>query len=430
MKPTALFVVLVFAGLMPSGAQTIAPELLKPENRTVSASRQFTVFGGTRDQRSELARRADRLHEGLSRELGSSRAGSTPVLIVLTPGDAVRLRQPGVFVQVFDAGEDGRRIEVNIAPGAVGDSAAIDGAILRALLLEWSLREQKFAGDRFVEPPWWLIAAMSAAVGRGESAPGAPLYAALLEGRGMPRLDRFLRQNAGSLRGRAREIHAAQSLALYRALTDLPRGRGLVVENLTLAEPSRDPVERFGQTWPDLLADPERAARIWALAVARLASPERMEFASAEETGRRLNQLLESLDSGEPGEDPAETLLGLARSPEGRFQLEQTAAALRQLGFRAHPLYAALVEEYRQMVEDLARRRRRGFAAKFAETEDVRLSLDMRSRDITDYLNWYQVNAPASQPVLSARRLLQTEPAPRRNDAISRYMDSVEQRGW
>lgn len=411
-------------------AQTVAPELLKPENRTVSSSKQFTVFGGSRQERSDLVRRAERLKEGLQQELGIGARWRDPILLVLTPSDAVRLRQPRVFVQVFDADEAGRKIEVNLSPGAWQDRALVDGGIVRAVLLEVSLQKQKFAGDRFVQPPSWLVAAMTAALARGDAALGAPVYSALLEGKGMPKLQRFLKENGDTLRGRAREIHAAQSYALYRALSEAGGGKARIAENLTLAEPSRDPVDRFGQTWPDLLAEPDRVARIWALSVARLASPERTEFAPSSDSARSLTTVIESLATPESELDPAGAMLELARTPEGRFRFEQAAGELRRLGFRAHPLYAALIEEYREMFDGMARKKRRGFAAKFNEAEDLRWALNDRSNEITDYLNWYQANAPASEPAINLASTLPQETAPRRNDAITRYLDSVEQRGW
>ena len=413
-----------------AGAQTVAPELLKPENRTVSSSKQFTVFGGTRQERSDLARRAERLKDGLRQELGLGGDGGDPILLILTPGDALRLRQPRVFVQVFDAGEAGRKIEVNLSPGALQDTAAVDFGILRALLLDASLGKQQFSGSKFAEPPWWLVAAASVALARAEAGTGAPIYEALLEGKGMPKLPRFLRENGEGLRGRAREIYAAQSYALYQALAEMPGGKSRIAGNLTLAEPARDAVERFGQTWPELLEEPERAARMWALSVARLASPQRTDSISSEESAAKLTAVLKSLETPESELDPAAALAESARSAEGRFKLEQAAAELRQLGFRAHPLYAALVEEYRRMFDDLSRKRRKGFVAKFQEAEDLRWALDERSSEITDFLNWYQANAPSEQPVVSAARVLAPEPAPRRNDAVSRYLDSVEQRGW
>lgn len=413
-----------------AGAQTVAPELLKPENRTVSSSKQFTIFGGTRRERSDLARRAETLKEGLQRELGLGVQWRDPILLILTPADAVRLRQPRVFVQVFDAEDAGRKIEVNLSPGALQDTALVDGGIIRAVLLEASLQKQKFEGDRFVEPPSWLVAAMTAASAQGDQMLGAPVYSALLEGKGMPKLTRFLKESGENLRGRAREIHAAQSYAFYRALSGADGGKARIAENLTLADPSRDPVDRFGQTWPDLLDDPDRMARMWALSVARLASPERTDFVSAEDSSGKLAAVIESLATPESELDPAGAMLELARTPEGRFRFEQAATELRRLGFRAHPLYAALVEEYREMFDGLARKKRRGFAAKFGEAEDLRWALDDRSNEITDYLNWYQANAPSAQPVVDLATMLPPEPATRRNDAISRYLDSVEQRGW
>lgn len=430
MKGSLRLALLLALVCYPAGAQVVVPELLKPENRTVSASRQITVFGGTRAQRSDLARQAEQLKAGLQRELQDSDVWTTPVLVVLTPGDGVRLRQSPVLLQVFDGGEAGRKIQLDVAPGHLADPAAIDRGLLRALLLERSLRRQKFEGDRFVEPPDWLSSALASALSR-EPRRDAALYAGLLEAGAMPKLDRFLRQNGNTLRGRTRDLHAAQSLALYRGLLELPDGRRKILDNLTLAEPARDPLQRFAQTWPDLADDPPRLARLWALAVARLSTPKKLEFFEAGETGRRLEDILQGLAASQDGQPPDEVLLALSRREEGRFRLARAAQETQELVFRAHPLYAPLVEEYRTMLDDLARNRRRGFAARFSEVEDLRAALDSRSGEITDFMNWYQANEPHAQAW--PERVSVAAPAAdpvRRNDAISRYLDSVEQRGW
>ncbi len=422
-------VALAWAGT--AGAQMVDPDLLKPENRLVSTSKQFTVFGGTRQERSNLARRAEELKAGLLRELESRDLWRSPILLILTPGDGVRLRQAPVFVQVFDAGEAGRKIQVDIASRGVADEASVDAAILRALLLEWCLRKQQFVGNRFVEPPSWLSAAMSAALARKDPAETARLYSALLESKGMPRLDKFLGQNAEALRGRARDLHAAQSLALFQSLTEGPGGRGKVVENLTLAEPAEDAVERFGQTWPEFVADPAKLARTWALGVARLSSPQKVEILSSRETSEKLGDVLESLQTKGDSTEPARAVLDMARTPEGRFLAEKAAKDLQRLGFRAHPLYAALVQEYYTMLDNLSRKKRGRFVAKFTEAEELRLALDARSDEITNFLDSYQASAGGQEPVVSISvRQAAAQARSSRNDAISRFIDSVEQRGW
>lgn len=422
----AFFLVVALASVV--RAQPVAPELLKPENRTVSASKQFTVFGGTREVRSDLVRRAEQLREALRDELHIGDEWRVPILLTLTPQDGLRLRQPRLFAQVFDAGDAGRKLQLDLAPGLLADRQAVDDAIIRSLLLELALRRQKFSGDRFVEPPSWLVGAMSAALARREPGEEARIYSALLGTKGMPKLDRFLRQDAASLRGRAREIHEAQSLALYRCLLELPEGRGKIVGNLTLAEPARDPEERFAQTWPELSEDPARLARLWALGLARLSSPSRIEYLSAGETSSSLAAVLKSLELGGSAEEAAEKLTAGAKTEEGRFRLEKAATDLRALGFRAHPLYAALVEEYRGLFDNLSRGKRRAATARFTETEELRAALDTRSGEITDFLNWYQANAVTETPVIALPR--PKEPAASRNDAITRYLDAVEERGW
>jgi hypothetical protein len=423
----ALLAVLV---LSPAAAQVAAPELLKPENRTVSNSRQFTLFGGTREQRSALARRADELKAGLLRELQDSDGWKTPVLIVLTPGDGVRLRQAPVVLQVYDAGEAGRKIQIDLVPAAAADAPAVDRAILHSLLFERSLRKQKLEGGRFVEPPDWLSSALASAIGR-EASRDASLYAGLLEGRGMPRLDRFLRQNGATLKGRARDLHAAQSLALYNGLLEMPDGRSRILSNLMLSDPERDPLQRFAQTWPELGEDQPKLARLWALAVARFSTPTKLEFLGAEETGKKLRQILQELDTSAGGEPDAESLVALSRKDDGRFRLGQAATETQRLALRAHPLYAPVVGEYTVLLDNLARNRRRGFVARFQETEDLRTELDDRSSEITDFMNWYQANEENAAPISGlALRSAPAESAPRRDDKISRFLDSVEQRGW
>jgi hypothetical protein len=226
-------------------------------------------------------------------------------------------------------------------------------------------------------------------------------------------------------------LHAAQSLALYEGLSELPEGRRRIIENLTLAEPARDPEQRFAQTWPELVDDPARLARVWALAVARLSTPKKLEFLGAEDTGKKLRQILRELDSSVEGEPSPEVLLALSRKEQGQFRLAGAAQEIQRLSFRSHPLYAPVVGEYFTLIDDLSRKRRRGFADRFQDVQDLRASLDERSRDIADYINWYQANEAQSEPASDVvTRLPPTEPAARRNDAISRYLDSVEQRGW
>lgn len=410
--------------------QVVAPELLKPENRTISNSKQFTVFGGTRIERSDLARRAEDLKKNLQRELQTNDAWKSPVLIVLTPGDGVRLRQPAVFVQVFDAEEAGRKIQLDLAPGTMADHAAVDRGIMRALLLEMAVRNQKFEKGRFVDPPDWVAAAMSEALG-SESGERATLYASLMEGKGVPDFDEFLRQNAATLRGRAQELHAAQSLALFNGLADLPNGRQRIVDNLTMAEPARDPWHRFAQTWPELANDAPKLARLWGLAMAKLSSPMKLEFLSAEETGKKLAGILKNLDSPGTENGSAEALQALSRTDDGRFRLARATDETQRLVFRSHPLYVGLVEEYRVMLDGLARKKRWGFAKKFAKSEETRLALDKRAIEITDYMNWFQANRiEETLPSALVQRFSAPDPPPVRNDQISRYLDSVEKRGW
>lgn len=405
--------------------------MFAPENRTAGPSKQLIVFGGTRQQRSDLARRAEDLKSALLRKLEIADNWKSPVLFVLTPGDGLRLRQPPIFVQAFNAGDAGKKVQVDIVPSALADHAAVDAVVLRALLLELALRKQDFAGNRFIEAPGWMAAAMSAALKGRDPAEASRVYSALLESKGMPSLAKFLSENPASLRGRARDLYDAQALALFESLAEQPGGKGKILKNLTLADPARDPVDRFGQTWPEYISDPPKLARVWALGIARLSSPGKIEFLSARETSERLGVVLRGLVKSDGSSDPSEAVLELGMTPEGRFLLEKASGELQALGFRAHPLYAALVQEYRAMLEGLSRKKRRGFTGKFNEAEELRVALDSRSAEITGFMDMYQASADESRPFSAASLPVMPPGLPAsRNDAISRFLDSVEQRGW
>jgi hypothetical protein len=83
------------------------------------------------------------------------------------------------------------------------------------------------------------------------------------------------------------------------------------------------------------------------------------------------------------------------------------------------------------MLDELARKRRWGFAKKFQQAEETRLALDERATEITDYMNWFQANhVEETVPTTVVQRLGAPDPPAGRNDKISRYLDSVEKRGW
>lgn len=417
-------------GLPAAGAE--ASDLLAPENRTVSSSKQFIVHGLNRDVRLAVSRRAEQLKEEVLREWSVPDQWKAPVVVVIGDSDALRMRRAPLTLQVFDAGDAGRKVQLDVAGLQLPDGAELDRALLRAILLEMSLRRQRMADGVYAHPPEWLVCALGELFRSRAEGVDASAYASLVRRGQVPRLERFLRENPAGLRGTAAQIHAAQCLGLYEALAALPQGKRRLAESLAVAEPPADPVERFRRAWPEL-ADEARAARLWALALARLSAARRMEPRSAEDTAERLAAVLQVQPADEATAGGVESWIALSRTKEGRFALGRAAADLQRLGFRAHPLYAPLVEEYRALFEDLSRGRRRGVERKATECEELRVALDARSREIADYLNWYQATQEPATPRREAAEFLAVprEPAAlRRGDAISRYLDSVQDRGW
>jgi len=104
---------------------------------------------------------------------------------------------------------------------------------------------------------------------------------------------------------------------------------------------------------------------------------------------------------------------------------------LERLGWKSHPLYAPVVGEYRELLENLSRKNRRAFVRRFAANEDLRSALQERTAGIDDFMNWFQANhEDPAVPRAIRPRGNDAPPSSARNDAISRFLDSVEKRGF
>ncbi len=412
-----------------------ALELLQPGNRSVSSSRQFNVYGGTRELRAEVARRAEEIKEAVLQALGRRDAWKDPVVLVLAETDGIRMRQEPVRLGVFDSGEAGRKVQVDFTDFRSIDPVEVDRALVRAVLLEMGLRGLKGDGGAvFAYPPEWLVAAILQAAKANPMGGDAGLYAGIIEGGKLPGLARFLASNPAEMRGQAAEIHAAQAHALLEALSALPSGREKLASYAVMRDAPADPLARFHRVWPPPEGSEARVARLWAMSAARLASARKLEPRSAAETSKSLAEALRlRVPEGMEPDAPA-AWVALSRTKEGRFTLEQAAVQLRRLGFRAHPLYAPVVEEYRAIMEGLARGRRGRVEQKVGELVDLTAALNERTAAMTDYLDWFQATQAGGSIRRETAAVLappeEESPGLRRQDAISRWIDSVEQRGW
>ncbi|MET0253889.1 MAG: hypothetical protein ABW214_07640, partial [Terrimicrobiaceae bacterium] len=127
-----------------------------------------------------------------------------------------------------------------------------------------------------------------------------------------------------------------------------------------------------------------------------------------------------------------EGLQAVARANIGRYVLRQKAEDLLRLEVRAHPLVRPIVEEYRTIASQLAAKPGKNLETRIRKNMQLQQAVVKRAGEMEDYLNWFEatrLDTPSrefdshSDPWTSFLSF-------RRNDAVSRYLDDVEARGW
>ncbi|HUF62577.1 MAG TPA: hypothetical protein VMN36_10930 [Verrucomicrobiales bacterium] len=120
----------------------------------------------------------------------------------------------------------------------------------------------------------------------------------------------------------------------------------------------------------------------------------------------------------------------IAREDRARILLP-SRRRLTELTFRSFPMHRAMLEDYRKLLDSLAKGRTADAGAKLESLEWERRALLEQIGEIRDYLNWYSVTqtddrSGVFERYLERSRALQ-ETRPLRKDRISSYLDGMEE---
>lgn len=123
----------------------------------------------------------------------------------------------------------------------------------------------------------------------------------------------------------------------------------------------------------------------------------------------------------------------IARSRNGRFILSQLEGGLLRLSIRSHPLYKPVVDEYLAITRELLAKPKRNLDKRIAAAEELRAGLTRQTSEARDYLDWVEatkVKTESPDLTTTLKAMDDLEEPPARNDAISRVLDDVSERGW
>lgn len=409
-----------------------------PLQRSTSSSQQFFIYHSDRALRSRLARKVEDLKQQWLRRLRLSDEWKSPIIIQILPlrrPDSPRIRT-GLYES--DGGEF--KVQIDICDPASLKGAELDMEVYRALFLEYAYRNlPPKAGKSFHQPPAWLIEGLYEDVLARDEGIATGVYERLINEERPPKLEAFLKERPEMLDATSRAVYRARALGLFRALLRTPDGAKHLAEYCSgLPSLNGADAAKLLEYFPTLSEQPAALSKLWTLSLADASASNRVMPLGVGETQKKLSLILEISAPMDPRKPEAgavtgpEGLQAVARTTGGRYILRQKAEDLLRLEVRAHPLMRPIVEEYRMIAGQLAAKPKKNLGTRIRKNMQLQQAVVQRSGEMEDYLNWFEatrLDTPsrefdsASDPQLSSLSF-------RRNDAVSRYLDDVEARGW
>ena len=410
--------------LLPIVASAIAPE------RTLSSSRQFILYGTDVALRGAIAGLAEETKTNLLALLRRPDAWKTPIVINLQFPQANVPETPAARMHVSQTG-GGLKLQLDLKIAPDFKSAAVERELLRAILLEMIYRKHAdmAAGTQYLDPPDWLLdGALALAAGRD----GRVLVEALeplVATNKLNTLSGFLREHPTLLDSPSRRVYRAYSAVLLKWLLDQAEGTaqlGRYIDNYSQA--SNDLLADLSIYFPGLSRN--TAEKRWQLTIAKFCDAQGYHFFTFQETERKLDELLLEMAGSGRSELTLENLSQRKDLPVESKALAQLNHDLTLLGLRANPILRPIVAEYQQVVALLAKGRRPGLSQRLARVKSLRAQIVARMNKIDDYMNWFEATQARTRSGAFADYLNaaaeQNGSVPRRHDAFSVYLDSLE----
>ncbi len=380
MKRVAFLICVVFAPHMFCAA---------PQERSVSPSRQFIVFGADAVLRGAVSDAAERTKANLLALLRQRDNWTVPIVLNLQPQQA-NLPELAAAELRFSQTGFGLKLQLDVTFSQDLDVSLVERELLRAILLEmiYRKRPQLAAGSTFIEPPDWLIdgtLALAPGHDRGQ------LVEALTATENTPTLEKFLQQRPAILDSAGRVLYRAYSLALVQMLLQPKDGAARLTQYIDrLSDGSNDPLTDLKAQFPLLRSDAEET---WQSSLRQLRNFQAYQLLTFAESERRLGELLQ-VNISEANRPPKLTSLDeLAKrkpSANEKMVLNNLSHELFVFVVQANPVLRPIAREYGEITALLAHGKRRGIVKRLSHLETTHKQLASRMSDIDDYMNWFE----------------------------------------
>ncbi len=399
------------------------------QERSISPSRQFAVFGANAVVRGAVSGMAEQTKSNLLTLLRQRDDWKTPVVVNLQPQQANVPEIPPANLRFSQTGF-GLKLQLDLTISKSLDVSLVERELLRAILLEMIYRKQPHitAGAVIVDPPDWLIdGVLALSPGRDR----APLIEAIANTAKPLSLENFLRQHREALGSTGRTLYSAYSFAFVQMLLDGKNGEARLAQYIDhLSGGSNDSLADLKARFPSLA---DNADGVWQLALTRQKNFETFRLLTFTESDRRLDDLLQ-IRISEPNKPvklvSLDELAQRKPSSTEKMALDQLKRDLLFFVPQANPVLRPIAHEYQKVATLLARRKWRGMSKRLAQLKFTRQQLASRMSEIDDYMNWFeatQMKSGSGNFGDYLKAVNQSElRTPRRSDPLSIYVDALE----
>ena len=355
-------------------------------------------------------------------KIHETKAGAAAPIVLNDKTRAVMPKGGEPVVPLLFETEAGMKVQVDLYDEGAIESGAFEAGLFSALALHAMHGEEVArAGKAFELPPRWFVEGLVEELRRSRHGTPEGVYAALIQSGRPPELEAFFRQKPEILDAASVVLYRAQAVSLLRVLQKAQNSKKGFAALLANPSFSRGGVEPVLAAFPSL-GSRSALSKLWTLNIARSSIPPRMASLTVEQSERELVDVLKSVKGGQD-------LPEAAKAQGGAFLMREFAVRIFNLEFRSHPLFQPVLEEYRNIATELARRPKARVAEKIRELEETRLQLVERSQKIADYLNWFEVTQIDEPQSFREAKSGRSESIPFKNP-YALYLDSLEARGW
>lgn len=413
----------------------IASAIKIPE-RSLSLSKQFIVYCDDDEVRHRVTSFVEETKENVLDALGERDRWKRPIIVRLTSASSAMPNQAPMSFTVFGSNQ-GIKIQIDVVVGRELPSTSLQTEIIRALLLELAYREGAGlqAGQRYNEPPSWLIEGIAQQIRRKVIGVDSGLFKTLIDVNRLPTIHEFLNAPAPIQDSASLNLYRAYSYSLLQILEDLPNGRACLARYVSdIPRSGKNPVDNLVSHFPVLAGSPDSLEKWWTLSMARLSTADDYEGYTPEETESRLTDLfvikVPMRGEKEPQIFDIQEFKKYLKLVGARKELADRQYDFLQLEAKASPLFRPILSEYAEIADRISRGKTRGVTKKLAELEEYRKRVIDRMNEIADYLNWMEATqfGTRSESFDGYLRIAKEPELPRarRNDAITLYLDKVE----